>query len=162
MAGPRRTDPELVARARAALAQATTVEELRAAQAIALPALVHTTLEQTGTLLGVSRTTVHRLQWQFRRRLGSGRPLHAGWGGRRRALMTLEGEKAFLAPWIEQARRAGMPSVSPLRAALSDKLGREIAASVFYRLLARHGWRRVTSATRYRTSRRRRRRWVIA
>ena len=64
--------------------------------------------------------------------------------------MTLEAEKAFLAPWAEQARNAGVLVVSPLRAALAETLGRKkVAASVVYRLLARHGWRKVAPDTRH-------------
>ena|ERR1019366_2424693 len=135
MSRPLRIDPKLVVKARAALAQATQVNELRAAQAILLPALAHTTLEQTATLLGVGRASVPRLQQRFREGLpsGSGRSLRRRWGGRRRALMTVEEEKAFLAPWVEQARSAGVLVVSPLRAALAPKLGRKkVAPSVVY------------------------------
>ena len=63
--------------------------------------------------------------------------------------MTAQEEKAFLAPWVEQARSAGMLVVSPLRAALAEKLGRKVAPSVVYRLLARHGWRKVAPDTRH-------------
>lgn len=38
--------------------------------------------------------------------------------------MALEEEMVFLAPWVEQARTAGMLVVSPLRAGLAEKLGR--------------------------------------
>jgi transposase len=149
MSRPRRIDPKLVTRAQAALAQASNVSELRAAQSILLPALAHTTLEQTAALLGVSRAGVHRLQGRLREGLEPGRSPRARWGGRRRALMTPEEEKAFLAPWVEQARTAGMLVVSPLRAALAQKLGRKVAPSVVYRLLARHGWRKVAPQTRH-------------
>ena len=150
MSRPRRIDPELVIRARAVVAQATDVKQLRAAQAILLPALVHTTLEQTAALLGVGRASVPRLQQRFRERLPSGAGLSRSWGGRRRAMMTLEEETAFLAPWAEQARDAGVLVVSPLRAALAEKLGRKkVAASVVYRLLARRGWRKVAPDTRH-------------
>lgn len=150
MSRPRRIDQRLVVRAQAALAQATNVNELRAAQAILLPALAHTTLEQTAALLGVGRASVPRLQWRFREGLEPGGPPRARWGGRRRALMTREEEKAFLAPWVEPAHSAGVLVVSPLRAALAEKLGRrKVAPSVVYRLLARHGWRKVAPDTRH-------------
>ena len=55
MARPRRIDLELVSKARAVVAQASNVSELRAAQAVLLPALANTTLEQTAELLGVGR-----------------------------------------------------------------------------------------------------------
>lgn len=148
MARPRRIDPELVAKARVVVGQATGASELRAAQAILLPALAHTTLEQTAALLGVGRASVPRLQHRFRQGLPLARSSRR-WGGRRRALMTVEEEKTFLAPWVEQARSAGMLVVSPLRAALAEKLGRKVAPSVVYRLLARHGWRKVAPDTRH-------------
>lgn len=46
-------------------------------------------------------------------------------------------------------RRRDVLVVSPLRAALSQRLGRPVAASVVYRLLARHGWRKVAPDTRH-------------
>lgn len=149
MSRPRRIDPKLVARAQAALGRATSLNELRAAQAVLLPAVAHTTLEETAALLGVSRASVPRLQQRFREGLEPSRSPRRRWGGRRRALMTLEEEKAFLAPWVEQARTAGVLVVSPLRAALAEKLGRKVAPSVVYRLLARHGWRKIAPETRH-------------
>ncbi len=149
MARPRRIDPKLVAKARTLVAQAADARQLRAAQAILLPALAHTTLEQTAALLGVGRASVPRLQQRFREELQPARSPRT-WGGRRRAMMTIEEEKAFLAPWAQQARDAGVLVVSPLRAALAERLGRKkVAPSVVYRLLARHGWRKVAPDTRH-------------
>lgn len=149
MARPRRIDLELLAKARVAVAQAKDPDQLRAAQAVLLPALANTTLEETAALLGVGRASLPRLQRRFREGLQlAGEPRN--WGGRRRSLMTVEEEKAFLAPWTEQARKAGMIVVSPLRAALADKLGRnKVTHSVVYRLLTRHGWRKVAPDTRH-------------
>lgn len=42
------------------------------------------------------------------------------WGGRRRAVLSWEEEAAFLAPWAEQVRDAGVLVVLPLRAALAE------------------------------------------
>jgi transposase len=36
-----------------------------------------------------------------------------------------------------------------VRAALAQELGRPVAASVVYRMLARHGWRKVAPDTRH-------------
>ena len=149
MSRPRRIDSKLVAKAQALVAQATDVCQLRVAQAILLPAVAPMTLEQTATVLGVGRASVHRLQQRFREELKSVRPVQKPWGGRRRALMSLDAEKAFLEPWVEQARDAGVLVVSPLRAALAEKLGRKVTSSVVYRLLARHGWRKVAPDTRH-------------
>jgi transposase len=149
MARPRRTDAALVQQARAALREAQTIEQIRCAQAILLPAVSGSTLEQTAVLLGVGRSTVPRLQARFRRSLaGGGRPARH-WGGRRRAFMSVQQERRFLAPWVEQASRGAMLVVSPVRADLAQALGRPVSASVVYRLLARHGWRKVAPDTRH-------------
>ena len=116
MARPRRTDAGLVAKAQAALREAKTPEQLRCAQAVLLPAVMGSTLEQTAAVLGVSRATVARLQNRFRtsQLSGGGRP--RPWGGRRRSLMnSLERERSFLAPWMEQAKRGEMLVVAALR-----------------------------------------------
>ena len=149
MARPRRTDAELVGKAQAALREARTVEQIRCAQAVLLPALSGSTLEQTAALLGVGRSSVPRLQARFRSGLAGGRARARGWGGRRRALMSLEEEQRFLAPWVEQAKQGRMLVVAPLRAALAQQLGHPVAASVVYRMLARHDWRKVAPDTRH-------------
>lgn len=147
MARPRLIDPKVVAQAQAAVACATTIEELRRAQAVLLPAVLGATLEQTAALLGVARATVPRLQARLCPR--ARKPPARSWGGRRRALLPVEQEKAFLAPWLAQAKAGGLLVVSPLRAALAQELGQPVAASVIYRLLARHGWRKVAPDTRH-------------
>ena len=142
---------KLVTQARKAVGQATNLQELRAAQAVLLPAIMGATLPETAALLGVGRATVARLQVGFRQ---SPKPVSTSakrriWGGRRNALLTVEEEKEFLAPWLEQARAGGMLVVSPLRAALAQQLGKPVKPSVVYRLLARHGWRKVAPDTRH-------------
>lgn len=139
---------DLVQSAQTVVSQTTDLQELREAQSILLPALHGTTLEQTASLLGVSRATVHRLQTKFRAKC-RGDFVAKPHGGRRRVLMSLEEERAFLDPWAEQAKEGGVLVVSVMRADLSQQLGQPVAASVLYRLLARHGWRKVAPDTRH-------------
>jgi transposase len=148
MARPRRINKALVAKARQVVARTTDVQQLRAAQAVLLPALASTTLEQTAAILGVGRATVARLKQRFGQsvKAGATRPR---WGGRRKALLSKEQEVRFLAPWAEEAKQAGVIVLSPIRAALAQQLGRPVAASVVWRLLARHGWRKVAPDTRH-------------
>lgn len=138
----------LVAKAQAVIETSNDLHEFKAAQAVILPAIAKTTLEQTATILGVSRATVGRLQQTFRKMKGSV-SYSRNWGGRRRAQMTIKEEEEFLAPWVEQAQQAQMIVVSPIRAALSQHLKKPVAASVVYRLLSRHGWRKVAPDTRH-------------
>ena len=63
--------------------------------------------------------------------------------------MSFEEEVEFLRPWAEQAQAGGVLVLSVIRAALAQRLGRKVAASVVYRFLARHGWRKVAPDTRH-------------
>jgi transposase len=139
----------IVEHAKGLAAQAQTADELRCAQAVLLPALLDATLEQTATALGVGRASVARYQAKVRRRLTHPAERQPEWGGRRHAAMTLEEEREFLRPWAELSAEGGMLVVSPLRAALAQKLGRPVTHSVVYRMLARHGWRKVAPDTRH-------------
>lgn len=149
MSRPCLIDPLAVKRARVAVARAQDAEELRCAQAILLPAVAGATLEQTAALLGVGRASIPRLQARFRQRSAAGRVRPRNWGGRRRALLTWAEEEGFLAPWVEQAKGGRMLVVSSLRAAFAQRIGRPVAATVVYRMLERHGWRKVTPDTRH-------------
>lgn len=149
MARPRQIDMELVAQAQALAIEAKSLDDLRCAQAVLLPAMLDATLEDTAAALGIGRATVPRLQARLRRRLKNPNQADAPWGGRRRASMSIEREREFLAPWAKQCADGGVLVVAPMRAALAQELGHAVAASVVYRLLARHGWRKVAPDTRH-------------
>jgi len=149
MSRPCRIDPVAIKRARTAVARAQDADELRCAQAILLPALTGATLEETAALLGVGRASVPRLQARFRQRSVAVKIVARNWGGRRRALLTWEAEEKFLAPWVKQAQEGRMLVVSSLRAAFAQNVGRPVAATVVYRMLERHGWRKVAPDTRH-------------
>jgi transposase len=149
MARPRRIDPDLVTQARQVSRRPRTLDQFRQALAVLLPAELGASLEQTAAVLGVGRASVHRLQHRFRAGRHAPATPPRAWGGRRRALLSREQEVAFLAPWAQQAQSGGLLVVSPLRAALAQQLGRPVAPAVVYRLLARHGWRKVAPDTRH-------------
>ena len=147
MARPRRIDSLIVTRAH--MTAATSVESLRQCQAVLLPALFGATLEQTAHVLRVGRTTVARLQAAFRKHGAAVPPAARNWGGRRQSMLTPEEERAFMKPWVARAATGHLVVVSPIRAALAQRLGQPVKPSVMYRLLARHGWRKVAPDTRH-------------
>ena len=98
MARPRSSDARLVEHAKRLAVHAQSVEDLRCAQAVLLPALLGATLEQTAAALGIGRATVSRCQAKVRRRLTHPAQLDPSWGGRRRAAMSIEEEREFLEP----------------------------------------------------------------
>ena len=63
--------------------------------------------------------------------------------------MSVNEEKKFLEPWAQQAKDGGILVVSAIWAALAQHLGRPVKASVVYRLLERHGWRKVAPDTHH-------------
>lgn len=149
MARPRIIDEQVVASARQVVQQTQDLREFRQALAVLLPAELNTSLEQTARMIGVGRATVARLQSDFRRRRDADNAKRPSWGGRRRTLMSEQEEQEFLRPWAEQALAGGVLVLSPIRAALAQRLGRKVATSVVYRFLARHGWRKVAPDTRH-------------
>jgi hypothetical protein len=123
MARPRRTNEQLIQRAQETVRHTQDAAQLRQALAVLLPAQTQTTLEQTARLLGVGRATVPRLQARFRQQLANDPPAKPRqWGGRRRALMSEEQAREFLAPWAEQAKKGGVLVLSPMRAALAQRV----------------------------------------
>jgi transposase len=148
MARPRQIDQALVAQAQKVVAAATDVRQLRAAQAVLLPALFQASLEQTASLLGVGRATVARLQARFRAQSTQPQPPSA-WGGRRRALLSVAEEKEFISRWQAKAHAGELVVLSTMREDLEAKLGRKVAPEVFYRLVRRHRWRKVAPDTRH-------------
>ena len=149
MARPRRIDFELVTQAQVVAGQADDIESLRCAQAVLLPALFGATLEQTALSLGVGRASVPRLQARLRQLCADPHATRPAWGGRRRASLTPEEERNFLAPWEEASIGGEVLVAAPIRAALAQRLGHPVVASVVYRMLERNGWRKVAPDTRH-------------
>ena len=148
MARPLQTDTLDIVFADELLKRATDAREMRMAQAILLPERMKTTFAQTANLLGVSTRSVSRLRGDLRL-LREG--LYEGdqRGGRRRENMTLEEETAFLAGWRARAEAGEVVVASEMRQAIAEQLGRPVVESHVYRLLARHGWRKVAPDTRH-------------
>jgi transposase len=142
--------PDVVERAKSTVHSARNLQEYRRAQSILLPALFGATIQQTAEALGVSEATVSRDQAAFRNiPAQAGTAPKANWGGRRNCWMSWEEENAFLAPWLEKAQKGTLVVASPIREALSMLIGKPVKASVVYRMLERHDWRKVAPDTRH-------------
>jgi hypothetical protein len=146
MARTARFSDEEVARACELRDKATTVTELRKALSVLLIAEAGLDTSQTSEILGISKRTVFRNRSSIRHQ-DEGR--RNTWGGRRHYSMTIEEERDFLRPWEARAIEGGVLSVPPVHAALVGRLGRSIPISTTYRLLARHGWRKVQPDTKH-------------
>jgi transposase len=91
---------------------------------------------------GVSKATVHAVISRYNR-LGVAAIETPGRGGRRRQYLTLEEEQDFLAPFFAQAERGETTTVGQIWQAFEQRVGHPVDDSTVYRLLDRHGWRKV-------------------
>ena len=147
MGRPAQFTDEMEQQAQQFVQQAKTARELRTGLSVLIPKRCAATNATTGQLLGIGVATVVRMQRQIRDQVAGSAKVKGTWGGRRRQLMTFEEEQAFLEPWVAIAETGGVLVVPPIHKALEEKIGRKIPASTIYRLLARHGWRKVTPDT---------------
>ena len=138
--------PEEVQRARQLRDQATVVSEYRKALSVILIGECGLDADRVADLLGTSRRTIFRDRSSIRNQDDTPKET---WGGRRHYVMSIEEEKEFLSQWQQKAAAGGVLTVPPLHAALVERLGHDIPMSTTYRLLARHGWRKVQPDTKH-------------
>lgn len=101
---------------------------------------------QIAETLGWHLNTVRATQQDFAHR-GIEAIQEKSRGGRHNASMTVEEEAAFLNGFTERDGEGSLLVVAEVRRALETHLGKPIADSTIYRLLARHGWRKVVPRT---------------
>lgn len=97
---------------------------------------------------GVSQATVHQVIAGYNR-LGTAAVETPGKGGRRHQYLTLPEEKEFLAPFFAQAESGEIATVAQIQRVYEAKVGHEVDESTIYRLLNRHGWRKLMPRPRH-------------
>jgi transposase len=147
MARPAKLGDDLEQVARQIVQEARTARELRTGMSVLIPKACGVSNAVAGQVLGVGVATVVRMQKRIRDQAEGTGQRRGGWGGRRHELLPVEEEAAFLDPWVSRAEAGGVLVVPPIHRALEKRLGCKVAASTVYRLLARHGWRKVEPDT---------------
>ena len=97
--------------------------------------------------LCISVSTVRRIHAEF---IKTGRPAIEGKGnrgGRRRGLMTLAEEAAFLSEHGRRSKDGKIRNVTELKRDYESRMGCTVHKTTIYRLLERHGWRKVAPRT---------------
>jgi transposase len=67
----------------------------------------------------------------------------AGKGGRRHEYLTVEQERQLLAPFFARAETGEIATAGQIKRAFEAQVGHEVDESTIYRLLKRHGWRKL-------------------
>ncbi len=127
--------------------KAETARDLRLGLSVLIPGICGASNANTCDILGISKASVVRMQKQIRDQVAGKSKPKASWGGRRRGHLSIDQEKEFLKSWVETAEHGGVLVVPPIHAAYEERIGRRVAASTIYRMLARHGWRKVAPDT---------------
>ena len=63
--------------------------------------------------------------------------------------LSIEEEKAFLSTYTKQAEAGQIIDLNELKAAYIEKVGHSIGGSQIYRMLERHGWRKVMPRSKH-------------
>ncbi len=130
------------------LKRANSHSEYQRIQCVLIRATLGSTAAQIAQLLGWSTATVHVIHSRWAKEGDVIFDLR-GRGGRRHQHLSAEQEQQLLAPFISRAEAGGMLNVAEIQQAFQQRVGKEVAPSTIYRLLDRHGWRKVVPRPRH-------------
>jgi transposase len=97
---------------------------------------------------GLSESTIRKVHAAFLRR-GEAALTTRPRGGRRRAHLTVAEEAAVVQPFLAKAKAGGVVEIGPIQRTYEAKLGKAVAPSTVYRVLRRHGWRKIAPRPRH-------------
>jgi transposase len=133
--------------AKGLLAKTKDHNALRTLQAVVLPLERGMSIRETAEAIGRSVRWTTGARNAFIR--SGGLPGKKPAAPRNRAHMAEADEAAFLAPFLDAARRGGVLVVGGIHAALEARLGRRVSLTSVYALLHRHDWRKLAPDRRH-------------
>lgn len=141
-------DKATVERLAERLKKADSHSEYLRIQCVLIRATLGSSAAEIAQLLGWSTATVHVMHSRWAK---EGEAIFdvGGRGGRRHQHLTKEQENALLAPFVQRAEAGGMLTVADIQQAYRERTGKVVARSTVYRLLERHGWRKVVPRPRH-------------
>jgi len=98
--------------------------------------------EEIARHCGVSKASVHAVISTYNR-FGVGAVETPGKGGRRHQYLTVPEENEFLLPFFAGAERGEIATSAEIWKAFEKRVGHPVDDSTIYRLLHRHGWRKL-------------------
>ena len=125
------------------LSKTETKADFKRVQCIWLRATLNLPSAAIAIAIGWSQSTVKIIQSRYLRE-GEKVLLGKGRGGKRYSNLTEQEESDLLSSFLEKARAGGVLVVNEIKTAYEKKLGKQVPKSTVYRMLARHGWRKIT------------------
>jgi transposase len=130
------------------LKRAETKGEFQRVQCLWLRASLGLSAAEVATAIAWHPASVRKFQARYLRE-GEAVLKGAKRGGRYYQNLTLEEERQLLQEFLAQSEKGGILEVSRVKAAYEQVLGRKVPKSTIYRMLARHGWRKVVPRPRH-------------
>jgi len=130
------------------LGRAKTKADFQRVQCLWLRASLGLNHQQVAQAIGWSPSRVKQV-WSVYFKDGPQALLGVGRGGRRRQNLTLAEEEKLLAGLEPTAKAGGILVVQTVKDAYERALGRAVPHSTVYRMLARHGWRKIMPRPRH-------------
>ena len=127
----------------------TSIREWRQLEAIWLREKLHMSGPQVAETLNYQLQTIYLLWHKW---------IHEGLtiftdkkppGGRNNAYMTADEEEDFLRPFQERAPQGGIVEIGEMKKAFETRIGTTVPKSTIYRLLNRHGWRKIAPGKKH-------------
>lgn len=99
-------------------------------------------------VIGRSENTVYRHKKRFLEG-GEATLMAEGWGGRRNAVLSEAEEAELVAGFVKAAGDGELITANAVIAAVAKRTGRRVDPTTVYRMLERHGWRKVMPRPRH-------------
>lgn len=130
------------------LKRAKSSSEFKRIQCVLIRATLGSSASEIAQLLGWSPGTVHVIHSRWAKEGEAIFELRAR-GGRHHQYLSPEHEAQVLAPFLARASAGAMLKVDEVQRAYEQRVGKPVAVSTVYRLLERHGWRKVVPRPRH-------------
>ncbi len=104
--------------------------------------------QEIATAIGWNPSSVRRLQARYLKEGESAFEINER-GGRNRENMSIEEERELLSPFFQKEEKGGVLVVKEIKLAYEDKIGYKVPKSTVYRMLSRHGWRKISPRPRH-------------
>ncbi len=141
-------DKPTISRLAERLKRAQSHSEYQRIQCVLIRATLGSSAAEIAQLLGWSTATVHVIHSRWAKE-GEAIFELRGRGGRHHQHLSVEQEAQVLGPLVAQATAGGMLKVAEIKRAYEERVGKAVAPSTVYRMLERHGWRKVVPRPRH-------------
>jgi len=135
--------PGTLERMEVLMKEVTTVSEFKRVQSVYLRAKFDKNAGEIGDIVGFKAGMVRNVHYEYIK-YGETSLLNSKKGGRHNSYLEKSEELDFLKEFDKEGNLGNLLEISKIRESFGKRVGKKIAKTTIYRLLARHGWRKVS------------------